>query len=273
MDLIAVTLNLRALPVEREAGAWPRWWGRAAHALVLEAIGRHDSALVEEIHSSQGLRPFTASTVMGRFENGQPDPEANYRLRLTGLSAPVSTMLHEAVTSGMLSAGNTIELDFCPFVVQAVAQQEEEWVGQASYTDLAAAALAGDIPRRLSFKFTSPTTFKSGGRHVPIPMPDLVFGSLLAKWNTFAPLAFPEDARRYVAECLAISRYHLETRAVSLKGGGKRVGAIGRATYTTVNYDRYWMGVMRALATFALFGGVGAGVTMGLGQSRMVPIT
>lgn len=270
MDLIAFTLTLQAHPDERAEDAWPRWWGRAAHALVLDVIRSQDEALAEAIHAGEGLRPFTVSTLMGRFSGGRPQPDTPYRLRLTGLSERVSGALHEAASSGSLAVGRTLELDYCPFEVEAVALEEEAWSGRASYTDLAAGALAGEVPRRLSLRFTSPTTFKSGGRHMPIPLPDLTFGSLLAKWNAFAPLAFPEEARRYAAECLVISRYHLESRSARMKGGGMRVGAVGRVTYATVNYDRYWMGVMLALARFALFGGVGAGAAMGLGQTRQV---
>jgi CRISPR-associated endoribonuclease Cas6 len=104
--------------------------------------------------------------------------------------------------------------------------------------------------------------------HIPIPLPELVFGSLLERWNAIAPLAFPEEAKRYAAECLAISRYKLSTRAVPLKGGGLRVGAVGKISYISLNYDRYWMSVMATLAEFALFSGAGAGTAMGLGQCK-----
>jgi CRISPR-associated endoribonuclease Cas6 len=117
-------------------------------------------------------------------------------------------------------------------------------------------------------QFTSPTTFKSQEKHVPVPLPELVFGSLLERWNAFAPIAFPPETRRYAAECLALARYRLSTRPVPMKSGGLRVGAVGEATYTSINYDRYWMSLMGVLAAFALFSGVGAGVSMGLGQCR-----
>jgi CRISPR-associated endoribonuclease Cas6 len=109
--------------------------------------------------------------------------------------------------------------------------------------------------------------------HIPIPLPELVFGSLLEKWNTFAPIAFPPETRRYAAECLAVSRYKLESRSVGVKGQALRMGGIGRVTYTTLNYDRYWMSLVQVLAEFALFASVGAGTTMGLGQGRKEAIS
>ena len=76
----------------------------------------------------------------------------------------------------------------------------------------------------------------------------------------------------HVEQNLAISRYSLRTRSVPVKGGGLRVGAVGRITYTNLDQDQHqhWMRQMQALAAFAIFSGVGAGTSMGLGQCRMV---
>ena len=123
-------------------------------------------------------------------------------------------------------------------------------------------------PRSVTLQFVSPTTFKSEGRHVPVPLPHLVFGSLLEKWNAFAPVAFPPELRRYANECLALSSYQLRSSGVTLKEGGLRMGAVGRARYVSTSFDRYWMSLINLLADFALFAGLGAGTGMGLGQCR-----
>ena len=107
---------------------------------------------------------------------------------------------------------------------------------------------------------------------MPVPLPRLVFGSLLRRWNAYAPVALPEnETLRFATEALAITRYRLQTRSVPLKNGGLRIGAIGEAAYRAIPYDRYWMSVMHVLASFALFAGVGAGTTVGLGQARLQP--
>ena len=103
-----------------------------------------------------------------------------------------------------------------------------------------------------------------------MPMPTWVFGSLLEKWNVFAPVVLPPEARRFATECMALSGYRLSTRPAYVKEGGVRVGAVGMTRYTAINKDRYWLSVMNLLADFALFAGVGAGTTMGLGQVRRI---
>jgi CRISPR-associated endoribonuclease Cas6 len=150
--------------------------------------------------------------------------------------------------------------------------QASSWARIDSYQELSAPYLLSQITpaRQISLQFTSPTTFKSGGKHIPLPLPELVFGSLLERWNSFATICFPSEVKRYAAECLAISRYRLSSRVVPMKSGGLRMGAVGEITYTTLNYDRYWMSVINVLAEFALYSGVGAGSGMGLGQCRRI---
>jgi CRISPR-associated endoribonuclease Cas6 len=305
-DLVSLVLTLRPNTQSDLEKPIPQWWGRSIHSLLLQTISQHDPTLADSLHAGQGPRPFTGSNLMGRFPNKQLDLEYYYTLRLTALQKEVSTTLLNAAKDGPLAPGATVELDHNPFTVERISineasgddapeshetstteahpQQPEisnpksliqipsPWAATSTYQDLSAALLLAkeDAPKKIQLQFTSPTTFKSKGMHVPVPLPDLVFGSLLDRWNVFAPIAFPPETKRYASECLAVTRYRLSSRTARLKGTSLRVGAVGQITYTTLNYDRYWMSVIGVLAAFALYSGVGAGTTMGLGQCRMI---
>lgn len=269
MDLISLLLTLRPLDSDRPAASLPTWWGRASQALALQVFDQLDPALARVSHDGSSLRPFTASTLMGRMREGRLDLEGSYALRFTGLTPAVSQRLADAAAAGgPLAPGATVQLDYQPFRVTAAQTADHPWAGQASYSELAAANLAGEQPRQLGLLLASPTSFRSAGKQVPLPLPELLFGSLVDRWNAFAPLAFPAEVRRYAQECLAVARYSLRTRPVASKEGGVRVGALGQIRYVTLNYDRYWMGVLAALADFACYSGVGGGTAMGLGQAR-----
>lgn len=295
MDLISLVLTLRPLPAPDPTRPLPPWWGRAAHRLLLEVAGRYSPALAEALHepperrssrrgepdpngSALTLRPFTTSNLRGRFVHGVLDPQQTYFLRLTALTAELSGILAAAALDGPLRPGAEIELDFHPFRVEAAAaagggsHPPADWAAAADYAGLSAGLLLAKepAPRRVALRFAGPTTFKSGGKHVPVPLPELVFGSLLERWNAFAPIAFPAETKRFAAECLAISRYELRSVPVPGKSGSLRMGGVGEVTYTTLNYDRYWMSVIGVLAAFALYSGVGAGTTGGLGQCRQI---
>ena len=265
----------------------------------MNVVRLYDQELAESFHASSSTRPFTVSNLMGRTPDKKLDPQGTYRLRLTSLQSDLGRILVRASQDGPLAPGEVIELDYIPFNIEQAEPQvvqnelttaegypesknhkpdlniqdsDSAWCGSTTYQELSASLLLAKepAPRRISLTLTSPTTFKSNAMNVPLPLPDLVFGSLLVRWNAFAPIAFPPETRRYAAECMAVSRYKLSTRVVPVKRGGKRIGAVGQITYTSLNYDRYWMSVIGVLAAFALYSGVGAGTTMGLGQCRLL---
>ncbi len=275
-DLLSTVIHLKPLEFPNEEHNTGRWWGRAVHALMLRVLGGHQPHMAEELHDEPDLRPFTASSLMGSFNrDGSLMLDRTYWLRLTSLRKDVGEALENATApGGLLAPGARVELDYSRFEIINPKENNREvspWQVVSSYAELGEPFLLAsqNPPRRLRLYFTSPTTFKSEGRHIPLPLPRLVLGSLLERWNAFAPVAFPVELRRYFEECLVVSRYELKTRAVMLKQGGLRVGMIGWVDFTTLNYDRYWMGLTTTLAKYALFAGVGAGVTQGLGQCRL----
>jgi len=306
MELLSLVLTLKPLTTPAPDKPLPRWWGRAAHSLLLTVVRQYAPELARSLHSQPGspagagpkraaanhqIRPFTASTLMGRFPAGGFDPQGHYTLRLTAIEEQLAGILWQAARDGPLAVGRTVELDHHKFEVLALAPaadgadshgadnpspppegQHTAWAARTTYQQLSAPYLLAQqtAGRRIRLQFTSPVTFKTGGKHQPLPLPELVFGSLLTRWNAYAPLVFPPEARRYAAECLAVSAFKLSSRRVDAKSRGLRLGAVGQVTYTSLNYDRYWMSVMHTLAAFARFSGVGAGASMGLGQCRAV---
>jgi CRISPR-associated endoribonuclease Cas6 len=149
---------------------------------------------------------------------------------------------------------------------------------------LAAPYLLGGQQRvspRVALEFVSPTTFRSQGRYLPLPLPELVFGSLLDRWQRFSPIALHPEVRRFAAEAVALSRYELRTRGLPYKQGGKpaegqesrgsmQIGFMGQVVFTALNRDRYWLNVLHLLAAFAFYSGVGYQTGVGLGQGRKI---
>ena len=152
------------------------------------------------------------------------------------------------------------------------------WAGTGTCEALARLHLIGGRrpAPRVELQFTTPTTFHSQGRSLPLPLPRLVFGSLLDRWNAFAPLRIDPEILVVVEQACTIARYDLRTEAVPL-GGGLQIGFVGRCTYGLPPgrgvrpADEYAWRVLHLLANFAFFAGVGAKTTMGMGTVRMVP--
>ncbi len=95
-----------------------------------------------------------------------------------------------------------------------------------------------------------------------------MFGSLPGRWNAFAPIAMPDELRRFADECLAISQFKGCTRMLRGKDGNVQIGFVGPVRYTATNRDRYWLSLINVLADFAWYAGVGRLTTQGMGQAK-----
>ncbi len=268
-------LTSLVLMFQGEEAVLPPHLGRASHALFLKGVAERDPALAERLHAADERRPFTCSSLVGvRMErvNGELKavvvPGRPLFLRYTGLTAEIS----EHLIRWAEAPPRVVEIEGAWLALQGATLDPSvhPWAGQTTYQALLRKTLPTEepLPRHLELEFFSPTAFHSGGRNVPLPLPDLVYGSLLEKWNEFAPATVSPEVRRFAQECLAISRYELSTRSVPGKGGGMQIGFVGYCRYTVLRADPYWVGILRALTDYAFYAGVGYQTTTGMGQVR-----
>ncbi len=185
--LIALSLLLES-PADAQL---PFGVGRANHAATLAHLHSVDPGLADALHNANGPKPLTCSDLIGAkagreglaVRAGQP-----LRVRITGLTPPVA----QALASLLESPPATWPLAGHPFrITGAVCDPERDlWTGRSSYEDLAAARLLGQSApaARATLRFSAPTGFKSKGVHMPVPLPELLFGSLVDRWNAFSPV-------------------------------------------------------------------------------------
>lgn len=268
--LTSLVLSLTALTDAQ----LPASLGRASQALFYRLLDHYNPALAETLHNAEGPKPYTTSNlVLGRRQNHQLNVQAGQTgwIRLTGLTRDVSGPLLAIATN----PPERVELDRVEFAVNAatVDPAQHPWAGKISYQDFAAPfllAAPAELPHQMGLEFVSPTTFRSQAVFVPFPLPEQVFGSLLLRWQTFAPIALNPEVRRFAEEMVVANRYNLNTVSLPYKQGGLRIGFVGEITYTTLNQDRYWLSVLHLLANYAFFSGVGYQTTMGMGQVRVI---
>ncbi len=294
--LLSLVLHLTA-QTDGALGAEP---GRVAQSLLLGWVEKRDAAFASALHAGSEARPYTASALCpeGRSEARTSEVQAGgrYWLRFTTLTEPLSRLLLQVADE---LPGTTLDLGGQAFAVQGIASDgpAHSWAGRSSYNELAQAHFLSvpNPPRRFAFTFASPTAFHhtvpgssatdsavedsngqpstgnrkpgTGNRQltVPLPLPELVFGSLLARWNAFASLALPDELRRYAQECLAVSRYRLRTQALKF-GQATSVGFVGECQYTALVWDAYWLRAVSLLSAYAFYSGVGVRTAVGMGQ-------
>lgn len=247
--------------------------GRINYANTLAFIRSVDNDVGSAIHDADGPTPLTCSglwPVHTDRDGVHVRAGQEVHLRITGLTPAVESVLEKLLCTETRPTHWPMQEH--PFaLINAVCDSAVDgWSGQVSYEALAAQQLLqpGQPNRRTTFSFHSPVSFKSNNMYVPIPMPDLLFGSLVERWNAFSPVTLSPEMRRFGAEMVALSNYQLRSQPVIQKSGAPIVGSVGKATYIALGGDRYWHAVMQMLADFAFYSGVGIKTTTGMGQLR-----
>lgn len=266
--LLAVVLEV----LSKRSVSLPPHLGRANHAAILHHMAQIDPALSKQIHDTDEAKPLTCSSILGAparrdglwVEGGRP-----YRLRFTGLNGAVSDALQRALVD---NPPDTWILDEHLFRVDRVIADGSDggWSGRTTYRALVDRYLdnPGRASRRLTLEMASPTAFKREGITMPLPQPDLVFGSLAGRWQAFSNEPARLAMRQFAAKHIGISWFDLRSQAVDHKNQAMRVGATGRVAYSILQ-DDYKL-TANLLADFAMYAGVGVQTAAGMGQCRRV---
>jgi CRISPR-associated endoribonuclease Cas6 len=131
-----------------------------------------------------------------------------------------------------------------------------------------------------SFEFATLTTFHQNGLSVPLPLPLLVYGSLVQAWNTFSPVPLPVQLNDFLQNCVGISRHKIATGRVSFAALEQHIGFKGSIHYIFLPQDktpyspdeyRLRLQTINLLTKFAFYVGVGVRTTVGMGQVRPLP--
>lgn len=265
--------------------------GRAVHAWFLSRVREADPTLAERLHEPNAIRPFTISGLRGTGPGSQGQvalsPEQKYWLRVTSFEPELSQRLMEEVVPAL---PDQVRLAETVFALKGITcdPQEHPWAGQTTFEVLVQKHMleAKGPEHKITLLFASPTTFRRSaveasltesqgrayqvaGHNVPLPLPGLVFDSYLQRWNAFAPLALPPELKRYAQECVAISRYRLQTALVEF-GAARQVGFVGSCQFLALVHDPYWLRLLNLMAAFAFYCGTGQHTTMGLGQTKQI---
>ncbi len=270
-ELASLVLHLRA----QHTDVVPVWLGRAAHAWLLESLERINPELSRIVHDENGLKPFTVSNPLSTQSGELTEIKRgmSYRLHVTTLHPDLTQIILNALVPNWLADG--VRLHDQPFTVDQIVSDEasDEWTGTTTYADLLRtySLEARHLARRVTFQFVAPTAFnKTGGQSVPLPMPELVFGSLIDRWTHFATVAIHPDLKQFVIENVGIAYHRIQSRRVSFEraGRGTVIGFTGEVAFQINSGNSFWLGQLHMLAAFARYSGVGVRTTMGLGQTR-----
>ena len=226
------------------------------HAAFLALVKRGDPALATALHNPRlGLRPFTLALV------GNP-ATGRLGLRLSVLDPEVFRRFWDR-----WNARGGLPLVLGRRRLRPTAADETgPWAGRSDWAALA----TGKVDTSVKLAWCTPTVFRQGDVDLPLPVPKLVFGGLLDRWNRFSPLPLSLKAPR-LERLVGLSSHRLRSRTFH-DGRSAIPGFVGVSEYrilrsATPDEQR----AVQVLAEFARFAGVGRKTTHGMGLVRVLP--
>lgn len=269
--------------------------GLAVQQLMLDIVHERDPELSAVLHGEgHAPKPYTVSGLLtNRDRSARGEMPALWGeialgqeawVRLGGLNRDVMAILGDFAAA----PPPTIDIDHHAWEV-VEATWDHPWAGRTRYTELIRASMTASLHHKLMFAFASPTAFHSGGFYMPLPLPKLVFGSLLARWNTFTAAVLPEAVMTYVEHNITIEEHQIRTRRIHLKHTQRQVGFVGETVFS-VNQQQGKLAQtdlalgdhfaidfaslarsLLLLEAFAFYSGVGIKTTAGMGlvKSRL----
>ena len=248
----------------------------ALHGWFLEQVAITDKALSAQLHDSQAEKAFVLSRVMGAAERTDDSlflqVGQSYHLEIFGLSKSVCNWLKAWVKRlpDAIALRRGMQL---PIAGWAVAQAPMTYAKLLSNAVEKVSRIEDAKSQKVTFSFVSPTSFRSKGNHVPLPIPKNLFHSYLRRWNAFASKSIDEAAfLDWVERYVTISHYDLHTRRTAVAKAGLVTGFVGGLTLSlsakglmNTSYAAYFY----ALVELAQYCGTGHKTPFGLGQTRL----
>lgn len=241
-----------------------------SYALFLNILRNSSPKFAAELHEMDGPKPFTTATIFSGYHrktgsiSGTP---GRLSLRLTFLSDEVFAQF---LKSALEWSDRQLQLGSAHFKVEQVhlVDVNKPQKKFCSYEELLTTAVA---EHSISLQFLSPAVFRSEGkRNVLFPEPQLVFGSLLNRWNAFSSIKLSADLLQCFNSQILLARYKLETGMLNF-GNYQEAGFTGQCSFILGDkLLEQQMKAINALAEFAFYSGVGAKTTMGMGQTRRI---
>ncbi len=228
---------------------------RGLHGMLFNILQQTDKAETDWLHQHDAPRPF--SFVPLYTDNG-----ILAGMRLAAITERTATLF--------IRAGEWFQQEghICHLAGQEFIIAESRHTPGPNWQQLA----YGQPIRQMGLRFISPTAFKQGPGHLPLPLPGNIFGSPMRIWKAFAPpmMQLPENWLEWCRQMVFVTEHNIETISVNLRKQNKFTGFVGEVWMKAYRGSEVELSTWQALGDLAAFCGVGHKATMGMGAVERI---
>lgn len=232
--------------------------GKHIHGFFFDQILSQSPPLAEYLHRPDVINPFSLSNIhrTGQF----------FWFRIADWMAEVSE-----ATFNWFRTNTEIVLGGCRFqLLKTTTNPKESLWGRRSGIEEFIINGIEKIPNDFNVEHFSPTSFKAGNTHIPLPIPDLTIKSIYSRT--------PEMVRTWInsnPESL-VQHIHLKSHKINSVynrfGYGSIASFKGKTRWQIDNRaPRKDVESLKVLFAFAFFAGIGVKTTQGMGMCRVIP--
>lgn len=245
--------------------------GHHLHALFLELVHSVDPELAKTLHQQSSEKAFTLSPLQVdsrsnvlKFQYDRAIPEGSvcwWRISLLDETL-FGKLAHLWLTLNPEQAWQLGASELQVVSVLGTPQSDQSWANFVPYPQLY--DQASDQNRHIHLRFFTPTAFRVTDYDCALPTKELVFQSLLRRWNKYSLIPFTQD----LINPIYPSFFKIQTSMV-MDRRSKFIGCLGDITFQILGeVDPVMIRQINTLADFAFFAGVGRKTPMGMGMVR-----
>ncbi|EAW34718.1 CRISPR-associated endoribonuclease Cas6 [Lyngbya sp. PCC 8106] len=249
--------------------------GRHLHALFLTLVSSVDKQLGDYLHEPKTEKSFTLSPLQTCSKHRRVEQTLQWEH-----SQPISVGTPcwwriSLLDEGLFSKLTHLWLNLNPdqpwhlgsanlkiTSVLATPQSTQPWANTCSYSQLYQQASNSD--RSMTLIFCTPTAFRQGKFDTSLPTAEIIFNSLLNRWNKYSGIEF----KQLPLNSIFPSFFNIKTEMVA-DSRSKFIGCVGKVNYRLLgNVEPEIIQQVNTLADFAFYCGVGRKTPMGMGMLR-----
>ncbi len=247
----------------------PASHGRLLHAAVLDLVRSRSNEASTVMHDS-ATKNFSVSLL----KLAQEKVNNTYRLHKGDVAWLRVGVVGEEFVKIMLAFPQGLEMRVgsVEFMLEKTiaSQDQHKDAGITTLEAIEEGCKEMPVMQSLTLDFLTPTTFKFYDADYPFPKPELIFGSLAKRWNSFSEATtFDEEKVKEIAGYLVPENWVGTTKRVNITPQRGNTGFTGKYTFGLKLLPPEYRYIFILLAEFAVFLGVGRLTGQGWGRVKI----